>query len=107
MLPGIILDRDFRCDEEIAEVVGHCSEFSDFVFIHERKEVENYLLVPAAIDRAAARRLRDRINRGSEEQSYNTSSLQVIEEFFIHSRDSLVSRHIESRNNFFRSAKRR
>ena len=47
---ALILDRDFRCEEEVRDLKSRCSAFLKITHIHRRKEIENYLLVPAAID---------------------------------------------------------
>ncbi|MGB6541297.1 MAG: ATP-binding protein [Xanthobacteraceae bacterium] len=54
-----ILDRDYRSDVELSAIAKECSSFCELVAIHESKEIENFLLVPAAIDRAATRRIND------------------------------------------------
>jgi hypothetical protein len=49
---GIILDRDYRSNEEIADVEAALRENLGFVHILDRKEIENFLLEPAALLRA-------------------------------------------------------
>jgi energy-coupling factor transporter ATP-binding protein EcfA2 len=63
---AVVLDRDFRSDEEIAAVVKALRPMSAIVHVHSRKELENYLIVPGAIQRALERRVRDNINRGGK-----------------------------------------
>ncbi|MCB9745446.1 MAG: AAA family ATPase [Alphaproteobacteria bacterium] len=50
---GIILDRDYRTDGEIQSVKDQLSSVVKFSHIHSQKEIENYLLVPQAMHRAA------------------------------------------------------
>lgn len=52
IITAAILDRDYRSDEECEVIANECRNFCDFVVIHQRKEIENFLLVPSAIDRA-------------------------------------------------------
>ena len=52
-----ILDRDFRSVEEISEILQTVRETVPNFYVLERKEIENYLLVPDAISRAIAERL--------------------------------------------------
>jgi hypothetical protein len=63
IVTAAILDKDYRCDDECAAIHKDCQTFCNFVSIHNRKEVENFLLVPAAIDRAMAQRVTDRGRR--------------------------------------------
>lgn len=57
ILSALILDRDFRSDAERDAIRADCATVSEYVEIHDRKEIENYLLVPDAIDRAVVRAL--------------------------------------------------
>ena len=66
--PPSVFDRDFRCDEEIREVTEMVSHHVRFLHIHSRKEIENFLLHPHAIERAIMRRINDR-NKRSESKS--------------------------------------
>jgi energy-coupling factor transporter ATP-binding protein EcfA2 len=55
---GLVLDSDYRSDQEISDIQTDLNSDFEFVHIHRRKELENYLLVPNAIDRATSRELR-------------------------------------------------
>jgi hypothetical protein len=59
MIAGL-LDRDYRCDEEIAEILAGMRESVPRFHILGSKEIENYLLVPHAIGKAIETRLRAR-----------------------------------------------
>lgn len=61
ILSATVLDRDFRSDAECAFIKQKCLPHSDFVIIHLAKEIENFLLVPAAIDRAVSRQIEKRL----------------------------------------------
>lgn len=61
---GVILDRDFRSDEEVQALKSQLAAHVTFVHVHGRKEIENYLLQPAGLDRAVTRALADRVRRG-------------------------------------------
>lgn len=61
-----ILDRDYRTDDEIRDVVSQLRAEVSIVHIHGRKEIENYLLDPAAIRRAMERRVADNVTRGGK-----------------------------------------
>ena len=60
---AIALDRDYRCKDECSGIIRDCQSFASVARIHSRKEVENFLLVPDAIDRASERRIADRAKR--------------------------------------------
>ena len=47
----VVLDRDYRCDEETAAISAELHNHVSLVHIHLRKEIENYLLIPNALRR--------------------------------------------------------
>jgi hypothetical protein len=55
-----LFDRDYRCNEEIEGFLERMRRAVPRCFVLERKEIENYLLVPSAMARALTERLRDR-----------------------------------------------
>ncbi|MCK1639132.1 AAA family ATPase [Bradyrhizobium sp. 157] len=58
-----VLDRDYRCPEEIDQIRGSVPQSIPNFFILDRKELENYLLDPAAITCAINDRLGSQPNR--------------------------------------------
>ena len=44
LLKAVIFDRDYRSEQEVASVKSEISRFAVLAHIHERKELENYLL---------------------------------------------------------------
>ena len=75
-----ILDRDYRCNSERANIARECSAFCELAIIHERKEIENFLLVPAALDRAIRQRLIDRFRRGGKSREFNEDMTSMLDE---------------------------
>jgi hypothetical protein len=64
LMIGAVYDRDYFCDEQIADVLRNLEASLRVGCVLERKEIENYLLVPAALNRAVARTLSARRERG-------------------------------------------
>jgi hypothetical protein len=62
-----ILDRDYRSDGECEQVKVGAERFCDVVLIHAVKEIENFLLIPAAIERAVVRKSQERQRRSDED----------------------------------------
>jgi hypothetical protein len=60
---AIVFDRDYRSDSEVAAEISEMQTFCDYVHIHSRKELENFLLVPGALERAAVQRLLEQTKR--------------------------------------------
>ena len=67
---ALVLDRDFRSEAECDSIKTRCSDFCDLAIIHRAKEVENFLLLPEAIDRAARRRVAEREQRAGQAAAY-------------------------------------
>jgi len=63
LIAAAILDRDYRSENECKSIKSACDSFCDYIIIHKRKELENFLLIPSAIDRAARQRIADRVRR--------------------------------------------
>ena len=79
ILAAVIFDRDFRSDEEVARLLQEFGKFAALAHIHERKEVENYLLIPSTLHRAIGKEVARRAARtGSAKTSPgDTRSLLV------------------------------
>lgn len=61
---GVIFDRDYRPSAVVDELKQELLKRNQFVWVHDRKELENFLLVPAAIDRAIKIRVQASRDRG-------------------------------------------
>jgi len=69
----VVFDRDYRSDAEVAEAVEGLSEFCSYVHIHKKKEIENFLLVPSALERAIDKRVSEQNKRTGGMASYDSS----------------------------------
>lgn len=78
---AIVLDRDYRSDLQCEEYKIDCSRHCDVTTIHNRKEIENFLLVPAAVDRAVRRRLAERERRTGHAQEYTHAASDILKSF--------------------------
>lgn len=54
---AVVFDRDYRTKKECGIIKAKLEKSIDFVHILERKEIENYLLAPAILQRAIERRI--------------------------------------------------
>jgi hypothetical protein len=68
---AVIFDRDYRCEDEIANDVGELQTFTNYAHILSKKELENYLLVPDALGRAVSTRIEDRNRRTGGLESFS------------------------------------
>jgi len=97
-----ILDRDYRSDEECKAIKAQCEEFCDLVVIHRCKEVENFLLVPKALDRAAKRRINDRVRRSGADSVYADDAGSMLRDFATKKKSHITSQYLALRRQFAR-----
>jgi ABC-type multidrug transport system ATPase subunit len=88
LLKAVIFDRDYRSKGEADKEITQLKKIVDFAHIHARKEIENYLLEPAAIERALLQRITDHNKRSDE----NVQCEEKIEDLLERLTDSLKSR---------------
>jgi hypothetical protein len=98
-----IFDRDYRSDEECEMIRKECLTFCDHVVVHWRKEIENFLLVPSALDRAAKRRISERTKRTGCVSAYGSSAAEVLMSFAIDRKSYVTAQVLETRRLFERS----
>lgn len=99
-----VLDRDYRSAEECRRTMDSCQTFCELAVVHDSKEIENFLLVPAAIDRAAASRLVDRIKRGGTAPGFEPMAAGLLSEFAEAKRHYVTSQYLAFRRRFERGS---
>lgn len=102
MLFGGIFDRDFRPDEEIDELRRSFGRELGLAVILERKELENYLLVPSVLDRTLARLLEDRAKRGGESGTADKPTTNLLQGITAPMRAEVQSQYIAKQVDFLR-----
>jgi hypothetical protein len=89
-----IFDRDYISDTECTSIAKDCAQICDRVVVHERKEIENFLLVPSAIDRAASRRLLDVSRRTGSATKYDFDSASTLQGFAQEKKAYVISQYL-------------
>jgi hypothetical protein len=100
---AMILDRDYRCAEECAAIRLDCEAFCDHVVIHKRKEIENFPLVPTAIDRAVAKRISERARRAGIAEIAAPSVSAALADFCESSKSYVQAQFLEARRRYERT----
>lgn len=98
-----ILDRDYRTDGECKAISTACMEFCDLVTIHSRKEIENFLLVPDALDRAAINKVSENNRRTGNNTIYSSSSALILDGYCQAKKNYVLGQYLASRKRFERS----
>jgi hypothetical protein len=97
---AVVLDRDYRCDEETKLLEGECKKFCDEAVIHKSKEIENFLLVPRALDRAIARRIDDQNKRTGNQKAAPSVSNSILIEFSEEVFSYVLAQYLAKRRHF-------
>ena len=97
---AIVLDRDFRSDDECSVIEARCRAFCEFAAIHRCKEMESFLLIPEAIDRAARRLVRERARRTGQDMQYVGECSEILDAFADGQRSYVESQFIASHQRF-------
>jgi predicted ATP-dependent endonuclease of OLD family len=100
---AVILDRDYRSTEECETISKSCESFCDLVRIHGCKEIENFLLVPSAIDRAASRKVADKARRSGQEIEYAPCAQALLDDFADRRKTYVTSQYLAFRRRFQRT----
>ncbi|RYE29333.1 MAG: hypothetical protein EOP23_21710 [Hyphomicrobiales bacterium] len=103
VLSAAILDRDYRSEDECQKIENDCLKFCDTVFIHKRKEIENFLLSPSAIDRACALRAAERAARGGSLIEYKPSASNILEKYRESMKSSIFGRFSGDYRSFMKN----
>jgi hypothetical protein len=102
ILAAAVFDRDFRSGIEKQRIISECKKFCDFSLMHDEKEIENFVLVPVAIDRAVARRLAERAKRTGAKYEFNGCARQILQEFAAERKNYIVAQFLARRKAFER-----
>ena len=102
---AIVLDRDFRSHEECDAMAESCRRFCDLAVIHTCKELESFLLVPEAIDRAARGRIAERVRRTGSAISFTRGCADTLGVFVQSRRSYVFSQFTGSRRQYVRALK--
>lgn len=98
-----ILDKDYRSEPECSDIQRECKQFCAAVIIHKRKEIENFLLVPAAIDRAVQLRLADKVRRVGGTLDFIPIAAEALDEFSNAKKAYVASQLLAERRRFERA----
>jgi len=77
---AVILDRDFRCDEELENLKESLSDSFDIAHIHPVKEIKNYVLIPAAIERVIIAEIFRQTRHGGDAPAWDDNTEKLLDE---------------------------
>ncbi|HDR9008252.1 ATP-dependent nuclease [Burkholderia vietnamiensis] len=103
LMIGAIYDRDFFCEEQILAVATSLQRSLALAHVHERKEIENYLLVPTALDRCIEKALGERSTRGVAVSPFTVKSAEILSTITDSMKDDVQGTIIGNRQKYLRS----
>ncbi len=99
---GGIFDRDFRPDEEVDDLLSRLQSKLELCVILERKEIENYLLIPPALERTLARLVEERARRGGESATEARPIADILEEITAPMKADVQSQFFAKRGEYLK-----
>ena len=103
LLLGAVYDRDYRCGEEIRQITDELNKDVALAVILERKEIENYLLMPSALQRALESSVREACARTSSPLPEVESIDGLLREITEDRKHYALGQYIDHRVRFLRS----
>ena len=97
LIIAAIYDRDYFCQEQIEGVTEALSRHLKLAHVHKRKEIENYLLVPEALDRALEHAISERGSRGDARAKSIPKAADLLREITAPFKDSVQSQILARR----------
>ncbi|MDZ4344437.1 MAG: AAA family ATPase [Candidatus Binatia bacterium] len=103
VVAGVIFDRDYRSDEECSKEMSTLKKYCVLARIHDRKELENFLLVPTAIRRAVERRIAERNQRTGSNGALTENIGELLSKLTDSVRYKVGAKYLARRRPFERS----
>lgn len=97
-----IYDRDYFCKEQLAEILKELRNELTRAHIHDRKEMENYLLNIPVLDRVLESQISARNKRTGSTIEKNKTVEDYLEEITIKEKSSIQAQYIARRLDYFR-----
>ena len=99
-----IYDRDYRCDKESAGLTSDLEKEIEFAHFHHRKEIENYLLCPRVLQRAAKKAVLERARRTGRESGTDCNIDEILESITKQLKSECSGQYISRYCTYFRSS---
>jgi len=103
LLKVAIFDRDYRSEPEVTKITRELERFCWHAVVHGRKELENFLLHPQAIDRAIKKRLKDRQRDGSSPTEFSEDVSALLMRLADGFKNPVQARIVSARQQFERT----
>jgi len=102
---GVIYDRDYIPQEQVNDIVDDLKRHLELAHIHDRKEIENYLLIPAALERAIKKGILEREKRSGQKYSSTVAVNSILDDVTSPIRGEIQAQYIAKRSKYFEHSK--
>jgi hypothetical protein len=75
-----LFDRDYRCQEEVESFIKELEKEADFVHVLSKKEIENFLLVPKALEKTILGKFEKGISEANRKKYSDFDIKKLIDE---------------------------
>jgi hypothetical protein len=103
ILSGAIFDRDYRSLKECKKELALLKKYCILAHIHERKELENFLLVPGPLHRAIKRRIAEQEKRTGSELAFKEDVTELLISLTDSLKNKIQARYLARRRPFEKS----
>lgn len=100
LICGVIFDSDFRCEIEKKQILDDLLKFASFAIIHNRKELENYLLVSAAIERTIKSNIENQNKRTDSSVTFSETINDILDQITSELEHEITSQYLEREKPF-------
>jgi AAA15 family ATPase/GTPase len=100
---GAIYDRDYWCEEQGKDTLGELKKNLSFAHIHERKEIENYLIIPSVLERVLFKLIEDRNRKTDSHISTDQSMDEIIKSISENHKIDLQSQYVGKYVDYMKS----
>jgi len=104
ILKAVVFDRDYRAPEEVESLIKDFEKYSDLAHIHERKEIENYLLNADVIQRAVIKRIDERSARSGKSIKFKDSAEDLLRDLSKKMKSRVNAQFMSQRAKYLKAA---
>jgi len=102
---GVVYDRDYLPEEQVQSIVEDLKKHLEIVHIHGRKEIENYLLIPTALEKALNKAIQERARRSGVEIVVPKPVQELLDDITTPLRSDIQAQYIDKRSQFLKHTK--
>ncbi len=104
LVSAVLFDRDYRSEKEISYDKANLKSVCKFVHIHSCKEIENFLFIQSALERAISKQIEDHNLRSTRVKQFSEPINSLLTSITTEMEDALYGQWSKQRGQSLRSA---